>query len=150
DDINPYVLSEHERADWKKRILNARNGELFTPPATIDTISIPGANGGANWGNTAANPTDGTVYVQSINVPSIYKLTLDEPARGGGPGRGGPASAALQMQGQTIYNQRCQSCHGPDLRGAGNLPSLVDVTSRLGPDALREVITGGRQAMPPF
>jgi len=148
DDINPHVLAPEERADWKKRIASARNEGLFTPPALIETVSIPGANGGANWGNTASNPTNGTVYVQSINVPSIYRLSLEAPGRGGGPGRGGAAGAA--QQGQTIYVQRCQSCHGPDLGGLGNLPSLVDVTSRLGPDALREVISGGRQAMPPF
>ena len=148
DDVNPYVLSPAEQDEWRKRIANARNQGLFTPPALIDTIAIPGANGGANWGNTAAHPTNGTVYVQSINVPSIYRLSLEEPRPVGGPGRGG-APAAI-AQGQTIYTERCQSCHGPDLRGTGTLPSIVDVTSRLSPDALREVISGGRQAMPPF
>jgi quinoprotein glucose dehydrogenase len=147
DDLNPLVLTPEEREDWRKRIANARNNGLFTPPATIETVSIPGANGGANWGNTASNPTNGTVYVQSINVPSIYKLSLDQPGRGAG---GPAAAAALASQGQTLYTQRCQTCHGPDLKGTGTLPSLVDVTQRLGPDALREVISGGRQAMPPF
>jgi quinoprotein glucose dehydrogenase len=147
DDINPHVLTPEERDEWKKRIANSRNNGLFTPPATIETVSIPGANGGANWGNTASNPTNGTVYVQSINVPSIYKLSTDLPGRGGA----GPAAAAgLAIQGQTLYTQRCQACHGPDLKGTGTLPSLVDITQRLGPDALREVISGGRQAMPPF
>ena len=149
DDVNPYVLSPAEQDEWRKRIANARNQGLFTPPALIDTIAIPGANGGANWGNTAAHPTNGTVYVQSINVPSIYRLSLEEPARAGGPGRGGAPPAAI-AQGQALYVERCQSCHGPDLRGTGTLPSLVDVTGRLSPDALREVISGGRQAMPPF
>ena len=149
DDVNPYVLSPAEQDEWRKRIANARNHGLFTPPALIDTIAIPGANGGANWGNTAAHPTNGTVYVQSINVPSIYRLSLEEPGRAGGPGRGGAPSAAV-AQGQALYIERCQSCHGPDLRGTGTLPSLVDVTGRLSLDALREVISGGRQAMPPF
>ena len=148
DDVNPYVLSPAEQDQWRERIASARNQGLFTPPALIDTIAIPGANGGANWGNTAANPTNGTVYVQSINVPSIYRLSLEEP-RPPGPGRGGAPAAAIAL-GQTLYTTRCQNCHGPDLRGPGTLPSLVDVTSRLSPDAIREVITGGRQAMPPF
>jgi quinoprotein glucose dehydrogenase len=147
DDINPHVLTPQEREDWKKRIAASKNDGLFTPPAVIDTVSIPGANGGANWGGTAAHPTNGTVYVQSINVPSIYRLSLEAPGRGGG----GPAvAAALAIQGRALYAQQCQSCHGPDLRGMGTLPSLVDVTQRLGTDALREVISGGRQAMPPF
>jgi quinoprotein glucose dehydrogenase len=149
DDVNPYVLSAAERDEWKVRIAAARNLGLFTPPALIDTIAVPGANGGANWGNTAAHPTNGTVYVQSINVPSIYRLSLDAPGAGGGGGRGG-APPAVVAQGQTLYSQRCQSCHGADLRGLGTLPSLVGVTARLSPDAIREVVTGGRQAMPPF
>jgi quinoprotein glucose dehydrogenase len=150
DDVNPYVLSVEEREEWKKRIASARNLGLFTPPALIDTIAVPGANGGANWGNTAAHPANGTVYVQSINVPSIYRLSLDAPGPSGGGGRGAAAPPAVVAQGQTLYGQRCQSCHGPDLRGLGTLPSLVGVTTRLSPDAIREVITGGRQAMPPF
>jgi quinoprotein glucose dehydrogenase len=148
DDINPHVLSAQERATWAKRIAESRNNGLFTPPATIDTVSIPGANGGANWGNTAAHPSNGTVYVQSINVPSIYRLSLEAPPRAAPAGSA--AAAGLALQGQTLYTQRCQACHGPDLKGTGTLPSLVDITQRMGPDALREVIAGGRQAMPPF
>jgi quinoprotein glucose dehydrogenase len=150
DDLNPHVLTPAEREQWRTRLSNARNNGLFTPPALIDTVSIPGANGGANWGNTAAHPTNGFVYVQSINVPSIYRLSLDEPGRGGGPGRGANAPPAAIAQGQAIYTQRCQSCHAPDLRGTANLPSLVGVTVRLSPEMLRDVISGGRQAMPPF
>ena len=106
-----------------------------------DTVSIPGAQGGANWGCTAADPAKGIVYVLSINVPSIYKLSNDAPAPGGGGRAGGPAAIA---QGRTLYEQKCQTCHGADLKGSGNYPSLVDITTRMGPEPLREVITGGR------
>ncbi len=34
------------------------------------------------------------------------------------------------------------------MRGDGNYPSLVDITLRVGPETLREVITGGRPGMP--
>jgi quinoprotein glucose dehydrogenase len=50
--------------------------------------------------------------------------------------------------GRTLYSQKCESCHGPNLSGDGNYPSLVDITSRMGPDPLRETITGGRPGMP--
>ncbi len=82
DDINPYILTPEERETWKTRIANARNDGLFTPPALKDTVSIPGAQGGANWGCTAADPAKGIVYVLSINVPSIYKLSTEAPAPG--------------------------------------------------------------------
>jgi quinoprotein glucose dehydrogenase len=148
NEINPYILTAEERATWKDRIAKARKGGLFIPPALgVDTVSIPGAQGGANWGTTAAHPTNGTVYVLSINVPSIYRLELEAPLPGGGAGRG--ASAAVVQQGRTIYEQRCLSCHGANLAGIGNYPSLVDVTTRLADDVLRTIIAGGRLTMPP-
>jgi quinoprotein glucose dehydrogenase len=145
DDINPYILTPEQREEWKKRIANARNEGLFTPPALKDTVSIPGAQGGANWGTTAADPDKGVVYVLSINVPSIYKLSTQAPTPGGGRGAG----AAAVAQGRTVYERKCESCHGVDLKGNGTFPSLVDITSRMGPEPLREVITGGSPGMPP-
>jgi quinoprotein glucose dehydrogenase len=147
EDINPYILTPDERETWKTRIANARNQGLFTPPALKDTVSIPGAQGGANWGCTAADPSKGIVYVLSINVPSIYKLSTEAPAPGGGGRAGGPAEIA---QGQGLYEQKCQTCHGADLKGSGNYPSLVDITARMGPESLKETIVGGRPAMPSF
>jgi quinoprotein glucose dehydrogenase len=122
-----------------------RNEGLFTPPSLRETMSIPGAQGGANWGCTAADPEKGIVYVLSINVPSIYKLSTEAPTPGGGGRVGGPAAIA---QGRTIYEQRCESCHGRDLKGSGNYPALVDITTRMGPEPLREVITSGGAGMP--
>ena len=161
NDINPFILTPAERDEWRDRLGKARNLGLFTPPAVgIETVSIPGAQGGANWGTTAVNPTDGRFYVLSITVPSIYKLSLDPPGAGGGAGRaagaaagrGGPggAGAAAQIsQGQTSYQTRCATCHGADFRGVGTYPSVVDAGLRLGPEVLRALIINGRQAMPP-
>jgi quinoprotein glucose dehydrogenase len=154
DDINPYILTPDERESWKSRVANARNKGLFTPPAVgVESIAIPGAQGGANWGTTASNPNDGTIYVLAINLPSIYKLTLEEPVRAGGPGPaggGGRGGDAAAQQGQAMYEQRCQSCHGSDLKGVGTFPSLVDISMRLGPESLRQTITGGRPGMAAF
>jgi quinoprotein glucose dehydrogenase len=144
-DINPYILTTRQRTEWEKRIGSARNEGLFTPPSFRDTVSIPGAQGGANWGTTAADPARGLVYVLSINVPSIYKLSEEAP-RPGGLRPVGPAEIA---EGRGHYEQRCQSCHGGNLMGGGNYPSLVDITGRLGGDAVREKITGGGPGMPP-
>jgi quinoprotein glucose dehydrogenase len=156
EDINPYILTPEERAAWKTRLGAARNQGLFTPPAVdVESVAMPGGNGGANWGTTAAHPTNGTVYVQGIGTLSMYRLTA--PRAGGPGGRAGAAGrgaggrgAAVNQQGRTSYEQRCQSCHGPDLAGNGVLPSLVGVTSRLTQDQIRELIAGGRQGMPPF
>ena len=49
---------------------------------------MPGNQGGSNWGSTAANPTDGRVYVIGFNVPTILRLLKPgekRPARAGAP-----------------------------------------------------------------
>jgi quinoprotein glucose dehydrogenase len=151
NELNPYILGPQERAVWKERITKARKGGLFIPPAIgVDTVAIPGAQGGANWGTTAAHPSNGSVYVLSINVPSIYRLELDAPGSGNaGRGGGRGAGAAVLARGRALYEEKCQSCHGADLAGIGNNPSLVGVSNRLPEELLRAIIAGGRLSMPP-
>jgi glucose dehydrogenase len=74
DDVNPYILTPDEREHFRKRIANARNEGPFTPIGFEDVIHMPGNQGGSNWGSTAANPTDGSVYVIGFNVPTIIRL----------------------------------------------------------------------------
>jgi glucose dehydrogenase len=51
-------------------------------------IHMPGNQGGSNWGSTAANPTEGSVYVIGFNVPTIIRLLKPGEVRAG---RGGGA-----------------------------------------------------------
>ena len=50
-DINPF-LPEADQAKLRELFKTVRNEGLFTPPSLQGTISIPGHNGGANWGST--------------------------------------------------------------------------------------------------
>jgi quinoprotein glucose dehydrogenase len=85
-----------------------RNEGLFTPPGLYESLSLPGARGGANWGSTAANPSKGLVYLTTQDWPTIYKLSLEDPfAERANGGRGGVSDA-----GRAGYEQHCQSCHG--------------------------------------
>ena len=59
DDVNPYILTPEERANWKDRINSTRNEGLFTPPGLAESLSLPGARGGSNWGTTAFGPHEG-------------------------------------------------------------------------------------------
>jgi quinoprotein glucose dehydrogenase len=142
DDVNPYILTPEERAHWKQVVDSARNEGIFTPPSMRDTIQMPGNQGGSNWGTTSANPTNGTVFVLGLNEPAVLKMSEQMPRGGGGRG-----SAA---QGRTIYEARCLMCHGDDLGGNGNNPSLVDIVSHFGVDTVRTIVTGGKGAMPSF
>ena len=148
DDINPFLSSE-EKSALKDRILSARNEGIFTPPSTRETISMPGNRGGNNWGQTAANPASGMVYVISIDAPALLKLKKEQPQNfaeaSGTFGRtmGGPA-------GQVIYERNCAACHGANREGAGAFPALTAVTDRLGADVIRGIVQNGQGQMPAF
>jgi len=145
-DVNPYILTPQERASWKDQIASMRNEGLFTPPGLYESLSLPGARGGANWGSTAANPSKGMVYLTTQDWPTIYKLSIEDPFAGRPArtrGAGDPGRAA--------YEQRCQSCHGVNgMRDGAGPPALAGVGSRLGFDAFRRVVVGGRAEMPAF
>jgi len=83
DDLNPHILSPEDREQFRQRILKARNEGPFTPIGFEDVIHMPGNHGGSNWGSTAANPTDGSVYVIGFNVPSIIRLMKPGEMRAG-------------------------------------------------------------------
>jgi quinoprotein glucose dehydrogenase len=146
-DLNPYLLDSQERTQWEKTVKDAVNKGLFTPPGLTDTIEMPGNHGGANWGSTAANPTAGTVFVLSMDIPAILKnehllppnlwqIPMDVP----------PAE-----QGKAIYHLYCQRCHGIDRKGSPPaVPSLVNAAQVFGEDTIRSVVKHGLQEMPAF
>ena len=76
-DLNPYFLTDEERAEWTERIDSLEalgRTALFVPPSDeYLMLATPGAVGGANWGNTAANPAKGHVYVYAVIWPSLYE-----------------------------------------------------------------------------
>lgn len=147
DDVNPWLGTPEEYAAMKERVAKARNLGLFTPPALVDTISMPGNQGGSNWATTAAHPEKGLVFVVNVNQVAILRLE-DVKTRTVQEGRGG--GSPLQV-GFTAYQQHCSSCHGANLQGgiAPGAASLVAVTDRMGEDAIKAIITGGRGLMRP-
>ncbi len=136
DDINPYV-DEEEKARLRDILLNARNEGLFTPPTrTRNQIAVPGENGGANWGSTAADPETGMLYVRSFDAPAIHKMTETSPERrraGGTP----------EQMGFAAYMQHCIACHGAD-RARITYPKEIDAA------AFRKTLRNGKGEMPGF
>jgi quinoprotein glucose dehydrogenase len=83
DDLNPHILTPEEREQFRQRLAKARNEGPFTPIGFEDVVHMPGNQGGSNWGSTAANPTDGSVYVIGFNVPTIIRLLKPGETRSG-------------------------------------------------------------------
>jgi glucose dehydrogenase len=97
DDINPY-LPAAEREALRENLTNVwRNEGLYTPPSLQGTISMPGHNGGTNWGGSAVDPENGRFFVVSKELPTLD--VLFEPGAGGRGGRGGGRGAGAGGRG---------------------------------------------------
>src|SRR6187401_3181725 len=83
-DINPF-LPPAELEAMRQKVRNARNEGLYTPPSLRGSVSMPGHNGGANWGSGAVDPTRGEMYIVSKNMPVMLRLVRsdEEPTAGG-------------------------------------------------------------------
>jgi quinoprotein glucose dehydrogenase len=140
DMINPY-LSEEEKQKWFKRIDAARSG-LFVPPSDkYETIMLPGALGGVNFGNTASNPGKGMMYILTQEYPSVYKLDrIKSPQE--------LMSAGEIQKAETIYTTSCKACHGDNMAGRGIAPAIVNSGQRILFDDFKTLITVGRGQMP--
>jgi quinoprotein glucose dehydrogenase len=89
-DINPYLPKEAQE-EVRARLRSYRNEGLFTPPSFEGSVSMPGHNGGANFGTSAVDPDRGEFYVVHKSLPTILRITMPAPpgaGRGGGGGRG--------------------------------------------------------------
>ena len=141
DDVNPYILTPEERASWKDRIASARNEGLFTPPSLKESLSMPGARGGSNWGTGAANAAKGTVYLTTQDWPTLYQLSTVDPLAA--------RSSGSATQGRGTYQDRCQGCHGLD-RPAGGPPPLAGINARFTVEEFGNLVHAGRGDMPGF
>jgi quinoprotein glucose dehydrogenase len=64
-----------------EKLQRFEHGPLFTPPALIDTIVVPGVWGTANWGGAAFDPETGILYVPSRLSITIIRTVPNDPAK---------------------------------------------------------------------
>ena len=102
-DMNPHILSPEEREEFRQRIAKARNDGPFTPIGFAEVVHMPGNQGGSNWGSTAGNPTDGSVYVIGFNVPTIIRLLKPGEVRTGRGGEGSGPGRTHVTEGFGLY-----------------------------------------------
>ncbi len=149
-DLNPYFTPE-EKAIWGPRLAAAKSAPFQPLSDQYETVSIPGAFGGANFENTASNPDKGLVYVLFANEPCIYKLKKvnHTQTRGGNGGGQNAAAAAMATAGKGAYVVNCQSCHGEDRGGINGIgPTLLNLGSRIPAADFKNILTLGRGRMP--
>lgn len=140
DMVNPY-FSQADKEKWYKRIESARSG-LFVPPSDkYETIMLPGALGGVNFGNTASDPGKGMVYILTQEYPSIYKLErIKAPQE--------LMTASDIEKAEKIYSTACKACHGDKMEGRGIAPGIVNSGQRILFDDFKTLLAVGRGQMP--
>jgi quinoprotein glucose dehydrogenase len=160
NDVNPYSnVTPEARAQFMERLQVALRGsdhiDLYSPIGLDWTMHIPGNNGGAVFGTTAAEPNSGMVYVVGQNNPSMLRLFPPNTQGGGGGGGGGGGAAAAAaaaalaaMPGATVYQRDCSTCHGADRAGTNLAPTLANASGRLDAATIKGIITNGRDRMP--
>jgi len=141
EDINPF-LPDSSRNEILSRLKNFRYGNMFIPPGKKTSIIFPGFDGGAEWGGPAADPATGWIYVNANEMG--WELTL-VPTK---PESSGPEN--YFAAGQRLYGTTCMSCHGPDRKGAGNYPSIVNASKKYNTGQLLTLLETGRRMMPSF
>jgi quinoprotein glucose dehydrogenase len=139
--LNPYFPADIKQ-QWRQRLDTAKSG-LFVPHSDqYETITMPGALGGASFGNTGADPSKGIMYIMAQDYASVYKL-----------GKVVPVTPVLSdgevRQVKALYAGSCQTCHGKDMSGGAG-PSLINVGQRYFYDEFKTLITEGRGRMPAF
>ena len=106
----------------------------WAPPTLDGTLFFPGYDGGAEWGGSAFDPATNRLIVNMSEIGGILQM-YEIPV---GFSDGG------------VYAEHCGSCHGPDLEGTSNGPSLEGVVDRLGRRGVDAIVREGRGRMPPF
>lgn len=140
-DLN-YLLPDSSFKEIKAQYDAYKKSHMFEPPSKEGTIVFPGLDGGAEWGGPAVDPETGILYVNSNEMPwivQIVDLPLEEALK----------ETNLQA-GMRLYRTHCMSCHGPERKGGGNYPSLIDVEKRMTNAQFLELVSTGRRMMPAF
>ncbi|MFD2203347.1 PQQ-binding-like beta-propeller repeat protein [Shivajiella indica] len=116
-------------------------GPLYTPASLAGVITMPGHQGGAEWGGAAFDPVTNVMFVNINEAPTIHSLiplnSMDT------------ASATSLQRGEMIYNSACTACHG--LNKVGNPPLFPPLNNiKINQDSIKSVLRYGRGMMPSF
>lgn len=140
-DLNPY-LSPEELTEVKAQLRSYRTGKMFMPGSLQGTIVLPGFDGGGEWGGPAVDPETGWLYVNANEMAWILKMEEVKKKES--------RNENYLQAGQRLYQQHCTACHGKEMKGGGNYPSVVGMGKKYDKGSFIEFISNGRRMMPAF
>ncbi len=110
-------------------------GQFVPFSVGLDTVILPGFDGGAEWGGPAVDLETCIIYINSNDVAWTGALAPNT-------GENSP---------KAIYLSQCGVCHGEKMTGSPPaLPSLVGIGDRLTSTQIATTIKNGKGRMPGF
>jgi quinoprotein glucose dehydrogenase len=140
-DINP-LLPDSSLQEVRKRFRGYHTGNTFNPLSKDGTVLFPGLDGGAEWGGPAFDPSSKLLFINANEIPWVITI-IDRKTKT-------PAGENFLKAGARLYSQNCISCHGPDHKGSGNYPSILNAAMKYHVDDFEQLISTGRRMMPAF
>ncbi|MFT4024935.1 MAG: PQQ-binding-like beta-propeller repeat protein [Flavihumibacter sp.] len=141
DDLNR-LIPDSSYEVIKKRFASLHSATMFDPPSKEGTLIFPGFDGGPEWGGPAYDPQTSLLYVNANEMPWILTMVDNKT--------GEAKKETMGAAGKRLYLSHCMSCHGPDRKGAGNYPSLLDIGKKYTDSSLQQLLQSGRRMMPSF
>lgn len=140
-DINP-LLSKDSYEEVKQRLQSYKSDHVYNPPSLQGTVVFPGLDGGAEWGGPTYDPATGIMYINANEMAWVIQAIDIKNTKA--------AKENYEQAGKRLYQSNCMACHGPERKGSGNFPSLIDVNKKYNPAAFHSLLQSGRRMMPAF
>ncbi|TFG77836.1 MAG: pyrroloquinoline quinone-dependent dehydrogenase, partial [Flavobacteriales bacterium] len=114
-DISPYA---ENREELIAQFLKA-DKRIYAPPGLDPVLLLPGYDGAAEWGGTAADPDNGIIYVNSNEMAWFLQMEKNDSVNVNAP------------PGAFAYSKYCATCHKADRKGlpASGFPALINIKS---------------------
>ncbi len=128
--------------DIKKRLVSYKTGIMYNPPSQQGTVIFPGYDGGAEWGGTAVDPTTNILYINANEMPWVLAMAAVKDNK--------ITNETNLQAGQRLYTSQCMACHGTQMQGGGNYPSLIGAEKKYNAKAFNQIVAAGRRMMPSF
>jgi quinoprotein glucose dehydrogenase len=140
-DVNNLITKE-EQTEIKNKLAKLNTGFMFNPSSKNGTVIFPGFDGGAEWGGPAYDPATQLLYINANEMPWILTM-IDQKNEL-------PKKETNLEAGMRLYKTNCMACHGPERKGGGNYPGLINVDKKYTETNFVDLLTTGRRMMPAF
>ena len=96
--IEDFVKETYHSQKTLKEQWHSLNSKQYTPPSEKGNIMFPGFDGGAEWGGAAYDPKSGWLYVNSNEMPWMYRAKKNKLTK-------------PKKIGESVFQQYCLRCH---------------------------------------